>query len=218
MRWLAPSSVLIACPCHCPHSLGFWPADLSIMALPGAKISCCPCVFVHFPHVGFAHCFAVGSLLCCVALVLCVHVNFIIYAFNWTLCFRKTVFKVLYFFFLLISLNRKRMDWISHITVGFSIANFFSYLCTDWKALLLSFNGLHVRKIRRCKQNIFTTSTTLEFLGENIVHIRSIGLQVKFLLFIFITSSELILDHDSLNNQNGWQNLLKHTRKMIQGN
>lgn len=120
-----PVSSLHACVIR-PHSLCFWPADLSIMALPGAKISYGPCVFVHSLHVGFAHCFFVGFLLWCVALVLCVCVNFI-YSFNSTcLCFRKTIFKVLtFFFFLLISLYRKRMDWIDPIIVGFSIANFF---------------------------------------------------------------------------------------------
>lgn len=152
MLWLASPVSSLHARNICPHSLRFWPADLSIMALPGAKISCYPCVFMHFLHVGFAHCFFVGFLLWCVALVLCVRVNFIIYSFNYMcLYFHKMIFKVLIFFFLLISLNRKRMDWTYHTIVGFSIANFFSYLCMDWKALFLPFNGLHVRKICRFK-------------------------------------------------------------------
>lgn len=71
----------------------------------------------------------------------------------------------------------------------------------DWKALFLSLNGLHVRTICRFQENILTTSTTVEFLGENRVHIRPIRLQVKFLHFIFVTSLGLILEYDSLNNQ-----------------
>lgn len=90
----------------------------------------------------------------------------------------------------------------------------------DWKALFLSFNGLHVRTICRFQDIILTTSTTVEFLGENIVHIRPIRLQVKFLDFIFITSLGLILEYDSLNNQH-WlttfaeaqeKNILKHVK------
>lgn len=71
----------------------------------------------------------------------------------------------------------------------------------DWKALFLSFNGLHVRTIRRFQENILTTSTTVEFLGENIVHNRSIRWWVKFLHFIFITSLGLNLEYDSRNNR-----------------